>query len=222
MNKKLVIFILMIYCFVYKVIAQDGEVIQPKKEVVVKVYSYFLYFNSNYNPRPYNFSTEPFRFWGITPAVSFRESRRLMVHEFEPKFWASVRDDNNIEEYEVGLRYELNWYLKKDIFPGFRFRYGPSARIYYYHADVKKDVMNGFPVVAQNGGLEFSFSIHFEYLFSDHFRIEISSNNFNFNFAVDDVYYDNPALTERQKSQGGFDFEVFGQRILRIGIGYEL
>ena len=124
-----------------KLKAQNQE-----KEIVLKAFGNFLYLNSEYNPRPYNFSKEPFRFWGITPVVSFRKKDSRIIHEFEPKFWASVREDNNIEEYEIGLRYELNWYLKKDIFPGFRFRYGPSARIYYYQADVKAGFMTGFPV----------------------------------------------------------------------------
>ena len=222
MYKIFLIFLFVLCCFCFKSVAQELEVTAPNREIVIKVYGNFLYLNSYYNPRPYNFMQEPFRFWGITPAISFREKTRRMIHEFEPKFWASVRDENNIEEFEVGLRYELNWYLKRALFPGFRFRYGPSARVYYYHADVKKDVNNGFPAEAQNGGLEFSFSIHFEYQISDHLRFELTSNNFNVNFAVDFLYYENPALTERQKQQGGFDFELFNQRILRLGLAYEL
>ncbi len=193
-----------------------------KKEINLIAYTNFLYFNSGYNPRPYNFSKELFRFWGITPAISFRDKEKSIVHEFEPKFWATVRDNNNIEEYEMGLRYELNWYFKKVFLHGLSFRFGPSTRIYYYRADAKSDVRNGFPVKAQNGGIEFSSSVHFIYKLSKHFKIVITSNNFNLNFAIDNVYYDNPMLNERQKSQGGFDFDGFGQQILRLGIAYGL
>ena len=219
---KSFLFILLVFGFCSSLCSQEIEKVAAKKEITLIGYSNFLYLNSDYNPRPYNFSKEPFRFWGITPAISFRRKDRLVIHEFEPKFWATVRDDNNIEEYEIGLRYELSWYLKKVLISGLNIRYGPSARLYYYRADVKSEVSNRFPVVAQEGGIEFSFSLHVEYQLSKHLKITITSNNFNLNFAIDDVYFDNPALTARQKSQGGFDFAAFNQRILRIGFGYEI
>ncbi len=201
--------------------AQEIEIENPRKEIYIKAYINFLYFNSSYNPRSYDFQKEFFRFWGVTPAISFRNNESRKIHEFEPKFWYSTRDNNNIKEYEIGLRYELCWYLKKEIFPGMRFRWGPSARIYYYNADITSGY-NGFPVMAKNGGLEVSLAAHLEYQISEKIKIEITTSNFSFSFAVDDQYIDNPALTERQKKQGGFDFDAFSQRILRLGIGYEL
>ena len=202
--------------------AQEVEIEQEKKEIIIKAYANFLYFSSSYNPRPYDFSEEPFRFWGITPAISFRDKKSLIIHEIETKFWYSTRDNENIKEYEIGLRYELCWYLKNEILPGLKFRWGPSALIYYYNADVRVSLYNGFPLKVDEGGLEFSLSAHLEYQLSEKLKIELTTSNFNINFQADYQYTNNPGLTERQKQQGGFDFDFFNQRILRLGLGYEL
>ncbi len=200
--------------------AQEIEIEAPKLEVVIKAYTNFLYFNSQYNPRPYDFSPEFFRFWGITPAVSFRAYESPIIQEIEPKYWSSNSEDGNIKEYEVGLRYELCWYLKNEIVPGVRFRWGGSSRFYYYHADVSSG-FNGFPTIAQNGGFELSLVAHLEFRIFKKIIVEINTSNLNVNFEIDDQYIDNPGLTENQKTSTGFDFEAFNQRILRIGIGYE-
>jgi len=220
-RKQFVMLLLLNLWLSVSLVAQQIEIEKAKKEIILKAYASFLYLNSDYNPRPYDFSEEPFRFWGITPAISFRDKESLIIHEFEPKFWYSTRDNDNIKEYEIGFRYEMCWYLKNEIFPGMRFRWGPSARIYYYDADVKANPM-GFMVHQQTGGLEFSLAAHLEYQLSEKLKIELTTSNFNLNFSVDYQYLNNPALTERQKQQGGFDFDLFGQRILRLGLGYEL
>jgi hypothetical protein len=221
-RKQLMILLLLQLCIFVKLSAQEVEIEGPKKEIIIKTYVDFLYFNSQYHPRPYDFTKEFFRFWGITAAISFRDKESLVIHEFEPRFWYSTRDNENIKEYEIGLRYERCWYLKNDIFPGVRFRWGPSARIYYYNADVVASSSNGFPLNVHNGGLELSMAAHIEFRITEKLKIELTTSNFNLNFAVDYQYNDNPNLTERQKSQGGFDFDLFDQRIMRLGIGYEL
>lgn len=215
-----IIFLLFNSCVFTSLFAQDAEVDQPKKEIYIKGYVNFLYFNSGYHPNYHNFEKEFFRFWAVTPAVSFRNLESLKVHELEPKFWYSNRD--NVKEYEFGLRYELCWYLKKEIVSGLRFRWGGSSRIYYYKADIAFDPMFNNPTKEQNGGLELSLAAHLEYQIFKKIKVELTTSNLNINFALDYHYTDNPLLTESQKTQGGFDFEIFNQRILRLGIGFKL
>ena len=221
LNKSVVT--LLCICLSIGLKAQEIEADLPKKEVNLKIYANLLFINPESNARYVLYDEETFKFWGITPAVSFRKREGIITHEFEPRYWVYTRDDGNIKQYELGLRYELCWYLKNDILPGLRFGWGVSSRIYYYNANVKT-ISFGFSssnVVIQTGGIELAATLHLEYKIAKKLKIEFSFTNLNVNFEVE--YFNS------RSSGSGLGFTntssslwVLGQSVLRLGLGYEL
>ena len=56
----------------------------------------------------------------------------------------------------------------------------------------------------------------------DRFYIELNTSINGATFGLDFDKVANPNLTERQQKQGGFDFDAFGERLVRIGVGFVL
>ena len=197
-------------------------VFSQDKEVVINLYTNFLYFNSNYNPSYFEFDRGPIDFFGLTPSISFFSEESEWIHEFEPRFWYQQRNQQTIKEFEAGLRYSIGRYLYRSEEDKIRIRAGLAARTAYYQADFTPTTANDFPVETRNTWFGLSLVGHVEFWITPTIKVDISTLNFSSGIGFDIEYTDDPALSENQKRKAGFNFNVGGQRIFRVGLGFEL
>jgi len=64
------------------------------------------------------------------------------------------------------------------------------------------------PVITQRAGLELPVVLNIEYYVIPKFRLYSSLNILNSSFTLDHIFVANPVLTDRQRSNGGFNLEV--------------
>ena len=197
-------------------------VFSQEKEVVVNLYTNFLYFNSSYNPRYFDFDRGPIDFFGLTPSISFFSEESEWIHEFEPRFWYQQRNQQTIQELEAGLRYSIGRYLYRSEADNVRIRAGLAARSTYYQADFTPTTSSDFPIETRSTWFGLSLVGHVEFWITPTIKVDISTLNFSTGLGFESVYTDNPALAEPQKKQGGFNFNTGGQRIFRVGLGFKL
>jgi len=193
-----------------------------KPDRAIRVYGNFKYLYSGTVADYIEFDRYPFIFWDFTPSISFQNPDRRRVFEFEPRVRISKRDEGYISDKEFAIRMEWSYYLRKKLFKTIKVRWGISPRPYFYYG-VKSPRNNvGYIVRKTTGGLAFSWVLHLEYDLSDRVFVDLSTSNLFLDFGLDYQFNDNPVLAERQKRQGGFDFDMGGERLLRVGMGYRL
>ena len=216
-NKKRIILIFCLFGFMRISIAQDIEIQPQKKEIIFKAYANFLRYNPNFSTRSYQY--EFFQFTGITPAISFHSPGKKFIHEFEPKYWFSERENGNIKETEAGLRYELCWHVKLNFIPGLRFRWGFSSGLFYSKRDITTNPITGVRSTHNSGGFEVAATAHFDCSISKRVNLDLAVTNFNYGFAIERYSSFNAPFATEQTSAEAF---VFDQFLLRLGLGYIL
>jgi len=191
------------------------------KELIL--YKDFYYFNSRPFLRFTDFEPKAINNYGWSIAYKKMKSDRK-YNQFEAKviFESSDEADNSFKRKEFLLNYRKGKYLKKKLFNVLKMRYGPSLNLRLLTEDLEPGLTREFPRENILGGLGLSVLAGLEYPLSDKLNIHLDTNLFGLSFSLNYSYFDNPALTERQKQQGGFDFDLFGERTLKIGIGYIL
>ena len=187
------------------------------------VYKDFHYFNSRPFLRYSNYEPTSISSYGW--AIGYKKmknERKFNQLEAKVLFDSSDEASAPFKRQEILLNYRKGKYLKKNLFNILKVRYGPSLNINLMKEDLAIGTDREFPIDNLLGGIGLSVFGGLEYKLSHKFNIHIDTSLFGMIFSINTSYYDNPALTERQKRQSGFDFDLFGERILKIGVGYNL
>jgi len=201
-------FFIFCFCFSYLTAQQNN----------IKLYSNFPYLNSNPNPKPFNYNQSFIKFSGLSLAFSTR--KELWRNEYE--IGGQILH-LNLEEYSgyiAQFRYQRARYLKTKILKKGQAAFGIGAKIYFFNENREPVTAASFPIQRNNGGIAIGPFAHFEYDLTNSIFIDINSNLHAFNFGLDRQIVENPLLTERQQRTGGFDFDVWSDHLLRIGIGF--
>jgi len=214
MNKyaKTGILSLLLLSFITNLSAQSKEFI---------IYKDFLVFNSKLFLRHFDYEPKGINNYGFAIAYN-KQKNNLKFAQYEAKLLTrkSTEENNEFKRTEVQAIYRRGKYLKKKILNVLQARYGGSLNLQYLAEDIDSEQYVDFPTTNYSGGIGLSFFAGIEYKVSDKINIHLDTQFFSFNFSFLSSYRDDPALTERQKEQTGFDFDTFGERVLKIGIGY--
>ncbi len=192
----------------------------------LKIYSNFLLLGSErYKSEPIFIATRDnnngFEFEQIT--IAFRKEKEKRFWEYEAGFLMFSEEDsiNQLDHFDVHFRVEKGYQLKESSNGKFKFYLSPAAKAYYWkEEDIPKNTIDEFPITNWLGGINLTIFLRGEYHFSEQWHLDLNISFFGSNFGVDFQKIENPILTDRQQTQGGYDFDIRQERILRIGLGY--
>ena len=189
------------------------------KEVIL--YKDVLFFNSQLFPRQFDHEPKLINDYGFAIAYNKRKDESKF-RQYEVKFRTnkSTEVDNEFKRNEVQIIHRRGKYLNKKIWNVLQARYGGNVNLHYSSEDIDSKQFVNFPTDNYFIGIELSFFTGIEYRISDKLNIHLDLQLLGLNFSFLNSYQDNPALTEPQKEQSGFDIDLFGERVLKIGIGY--
>lgn len=187
------------------------------------LYKDFFYFNSKpfLQSSAYEVKSIDNYGWSMAYKKIKNESR---YNQLEAKVFFSKSDDASapFDRKEILLNFRRGKYLKKQLFNVLKVRYGPSLNVNLVTEELEIGTDRAFRRENISGGIGLSVFGGIEYSLSNRLNIHIDTNLLGMSFSTKYSNIENPVLTERQQRQGGFDFELFGERILKIGIGYNI
>lgn len=192
--------------------------ILSSQENSIKLYANLPFWNSKPIPRAFNYEEAFITFNGLSLAFSNRND--LWRNEYEI---GGQPLHLNLEEYagySVYFRFQRARYLSTKILKKGQLAFGIAARLYVFNETFDPSTSATFPLEFNSSGISIGPFAHFEYALSKNIFIDINSNLLSLNFELNRQRIENPFLTERQQTTGGFDFDLLTERLLRIGIGY--
>lgn len=191
----------------------------------LKVYSNFVYLNSERYVIPSVFQE--------SSALDFEQFSLAYRTEKEKSFWEyeaglvlfQKSNSNNtltLDHIDMHLRIERGFKVKTSENNKFRFYISPALKAYYLVEKTNPQTSTTFPKTHWIAGINGALFFRGQYHFSEKWYLDFNTSFIGGNLGVDFQKVENPALTINQQTQGGFDFDILGERILRIGLGYHL
>jgi len=132
-------------------------------------------------------------------------------------------DDGEVKQFGVHLRHEFTAYFERDIkfIKGLVFKLSPSFRLFYFDTLIDAPSQAEFLTKSKKGGINYSLFLDLEYFVTERLYIDANVSIATLTVAIDYSYVDNPILTENQKEQYPFDFDLgLWEPIFRVGVGY--
>ena len=188
------------------------------------LYKDFLIFDSYRLFEPFDYEPKAFNDYGFAIAYQFQKKDKPRFNQIELKYLYNS-EDSATEDYtrnHFNINYKIGKYSKKNIAKIVRVKYGLMAGLHYFSERRNKGSNIFFPidfssqtlVVNLFGGLEIPMTKKINLLFDLQWL--------GASFGLDRQVVENPALTPRQRRTGGFDFDLGGERIFKIGLSYSI
>lgn len=188
------------------------------QERSIKVYNQFLAY-TYYSPRPLLAERQALKYNGTSIAFRSVHEKRLRQISLKPVY---LKVDQGPARYtykggdvklDVAKEFE-NYHEKFDIF------WGGSTWLGFLQEQIDYSTITSFPVERSQIRISFSLFASVEYHFTRSLYVEFAANFFSGAIGWTYQYTDNPNVLERQRTQSGFDMDLFSQRNFQIGLGY--
>ncbi len=225
MKYKLTLFLLI--AIVSASIAQRSK--KNKREIKIGLNGNFALFTNPAIPSRFFYTEEPsFYYMGITPTVSFIQTKKRRVHEIEPQLWFNKRvtDAYETKKYYVALRYSLTKYFKKQT-KHFRFRWGSSYQL-FYHDRTTTSISETYRYSVNHfrSGIQVALVGQLEWNIRKRISLEMFTHLITGSASVDisEEFLPNPTPAFRHRT-GGFDFSMRLIPVLpliRLGVNYRI
>ncbi|MFK7773373.1 MAG: hypothetical protein AB8F94_14590 [Saprospiraceae bacterium] len=235
MKKTLFSILILISLLTISSFAQKEE---QEIEQSLKIYAAFQYFPSG--NIPYSYFDLPNFSYSSTSLAFFRENKSnqkffeislsyLKKTEFGlftetisgPMISITTTTSAKADDLKIGLRVERGRWIKKFSSEKIKIGFAPSVRLL---ANFSKLTPTGGGVYSRDRKqyfLTLSFVPRIQYELNSKFYLSL---NFPFDilaFGIDLETIKNPVLTSSQQEQGGFDFNLGGEALIRFGVGYK-
>ena len=158
------------------------------------------------------------KFRGLS--VAYRIWNGEFSQEVEARFNARNKSEqsNTFNSWEGHLRYEIGKFW--NISDRFIIQRGLSATLYHLNEDINVEAVNVFPLTRMISGIEVGGLIHFIYEFKNNIYLDLNTSVLSASLGTQFSEIENPMLTERERRQGGYDFDILFFGNIRIGVGY--
>lgn len=207
---KFTFVILFVLSYFFQLSAQDRS---------LKVYANIQYLNSRPMPSIFNYTPALLAYNGISLAYSVK--KEMWKNEFEIGGNIYHLDEPFAEGFSYYLRYEKGYYTPLEILKKGKLAFGLAGKIFYLGEYFRVSTVGGWPLKNEVGGLALEAFIHIEYKITNQFYLDLNSNFSPITFGLNRLRIDNPNLSVRQRTTGGFDFDMLSERLLRIGFAYK-
>lgn len=215
---NLIISIFLALLFSMGTASVQGQTATTSSTVIV--YKDFLFLNAPSAFRFFDYDPAFLNDYGYAIALHKRMGERKF-RQYEIKL-APASGETEEWTYQRNL-FQLNYrrgkYWKKTANSAVKIRHGYSVGLQYIEEDRSPLISSEFPLDRTYYDISIDYILGAEFFISETIRFDIGFSPVVMSFGTDRYYNDNPALTERQKTQGGFDFDLVGQRTLKIGLG---
>ncbi len=204
-------------CFIF--ICLISTIISAQ-ESSTKIYSNWLYFSEQY-PRQFDYDKPDFYFSGLT--VAYRKiNTKSKFHQFELSLKLKQQDepDDYFKRISTYIRYERGKHFENKILGIIDFQFSGSGKLYYLKEDINSLSFSEYEAKRTEAGFNFALFTNFGYDLGKRFYIELSTSIIGATISTEFQTVYNPNLTKNQQKQGGFDFDLLDERILRIGLAY--
>lgn len=124
-------------------------------------------------------------------------------------------------ELNIGLRYEKGRWIEKFSTEKIKIGFSTSLQAFAHFSDIETVESGFFPSNREQYYFTLGFVPRIRYDLNSKFYFSL---NFPFDilgFGIDLETIENPALTSNQQEQGGFNFDIGGEALIRFGIGYK-
>jgi hypothetical protein len=192
----------------------------------LRAYGNFLYLNGYHIPDLSLPMASMNGFLNFSGGLSWQNPKNGIVNELGVGYYRyqSTAEDGTMSDDRVfEARYEIGGYVDKKLFNKITFRLSKSVRFFYASGEA-----DGSPPplehrrTTQSVGINFSYIPHIEIHLFGGVILDVSTSVLGTSWSVVQTYVENPALTENQRTFGGFDMDAFGHRLFRLGIGVPL
>lgn len=191
----------------------------------LKLYSNFIYSDRPDYPNYITDTTNVrFRFHQLSLGYQYHKNYEPREWEVRVFFKNQQLDDGEIRQFDAHVRYEFDAYFlnEVDFLDGLVYSLTPSLRFFYLDELIDAPSQRAFLTKNKVGGFNYALSLDFVYNLNERLYINLVATIVSPSFAIIYSYVDNPILTENQKEQFPFDFELFSENSIRIGVGYNL
>jgi hypothetical protein len=190
------------------------------QESSIKLYANMLV-HSEQIPRYYDdYSGRNSHYNGISVAYR-RIAKNGLLHQLEAKF-AYDKVESLHKRIDTALRYEIGGTMKRKIFKVLKLRFGKSFKVFHLDERITSKDYNEYPVDRKVSGLNSSIFSSLEFGLGKRFYVEMVANFAIMTIAFDRNYYDDPTRPAGLRNIGGTDFDFFNEKLLRIGLGFNL
>lgn len=244
--KKYILYIFISICFIssssYGQEKEEQPLSESPSEKAVKIYSNFYFLSSYEIPRSYLFDNPSFHYHATS--IAFYQRKKDSKRFFEMEFSFAKHDKKNgvisrskynpidstfatiyhpvsAKNRTFGLRVEFGKWRKTFYDEKIKLGWSTSFRSFVHFGKQTPKSSVGFPIQNFQAGLYINFIPRIQYDFSKHFFVDLNLVINALGLSIDFETTDNPALTERQRKQGGLDFGLLAERTLRLGLGYK-
>jgi len=187
----------------------------------IKIYSNFLYLNSERYSLRFNSSQKGFEFEQVR--LAYRKTKEKSFFELEGGLLAFKKEESIFTKnhFDIHIRGEQGFKIRATKNGKFLMYLSLAAKVYYWTEDDLPKTSSSFETNTWTSGLNGALFFRGEYHLNEKFYLDVNTTFLGGNLSVLFTTTKNPALTERQQTQGGFDFDILTERLLRIGVGYK-
>jgi hypothetical protein len=124
-------------------------------------------------------------------------------------------------ELNIGLRFERRRWIEKISSEKIKIGFSSSLRAFAHFSDIETAESEVFPSNREQYYLTLGFVPRIRYDLNSKFYFSL---NFPFDilgFGIEKETIENPVLTINQQEQGGFNFDIGGEALIRFGVGYK-
>ena len=124
------------------------------------------------------------------------------------------------EDLVFRLRFELGRWVKKMNEEKLKLGWSPSVEAFIHSSKETNKSEESFPATGFNASLKLAVVPRVQYDLTSKLFLDLNIPIQFMSFGLDYNTIENPILTDQQKKQGGFDFDLTGEVLLRLGLGY--
>ena len=187
----------------------------------IKVYSNFLYLNSERYSILFNPNKKGFEFEQVSLAYRKRNEKTFFELEGGLLTFKEELPDFAKDHFDIHIRGEQGFKMRESANGKFLFYISLAAKIYYWREDDLPKTSANFETNTWSTGLNGALFLRGEYHFNEKFYLDVNTTFLGGTLSAQFSTLKDPILTVNQQTQGGFDFDILSERLLRIGIGYK-
>ena len=191
------------------------------QERSLKIYNQFIPYSEYYKPIVFNAKNSTANYNGTSIAYRKVNGEKMRQFSVKPFYKNSREEDQSYELIGGDLRFDMAKHIelknkKSSLF------FGNSVWLGFLNEQIDSRVFNAYGIRKDHLGISWALFSSFEYQLTPKCYVELATNFFSWSFFYERQYIANPILSESRRVQTDFDFDLWGQRNLQIGFGYNL